>query len=109
LSTFSFTFPDVLDGKGRAVKNARIEAWRADTHVLVETQHTDGDGSATFTLLPTETDESFHITWGSNEFWHIIPWGQIEAGGTGGTTPSDARKALGIEAELFKWEVVIGD
>ena len=109
MSTFSFTFPDVLDKKGRAVKNARIEAYRADTHTLVETQITDGDGSTTFTLLPVEVDESFHVQWGKNEFWAFIPWGQIAIGGTGGTTPDDARDALGIDAELLKWELVIGD
>ena len=109
MSTFTFTFPDVLDKKGRRVKNATIEAWRADTHVLVESQITDSDGTATFTLLPTGIDESFHVTWGKNEFWAHIPWAQISAGGTSGTTPDDARDELGIDAELIKWELVFGD
>ena len=109
MSTFSFTFPDVVDKWGRPVKNATIEAHRTDTHALVETQVTDSDGSATFTLLPLEKDESFHVSWGDNAFWSFIPWGQIVAGGTGASTAKDARKELGIEGLLIKMEMAIGD
>ena len=109
MSTFTYNFPDVLDKKGRAVKNATVEAWRSDTHVLVESQITDSNGVASFTSLPTETDESFHVTWGKNDFWVSIPWGQIALGGTSGATADDARDELGIDAELIKWELVFGD
>lgn len=109
MSTFTFNFPDVLDSKGRPVKNATVEAWRADLHTLVERQITDSNGVATFTSLPAGVDETFYVSWGKNEFSVFMTWAEIEEGGTGGTTPDDARDALGIDARLIKWELVLGD
>ena len=60
----SFTIPDILDHKGRPVKNARVQAFRVDTHKFVEEELTDEYGSATFDELPNEVDVVFTPTWG---------------------------------------------
>ena len=60
----SFTMPDILDQKGRPIKNARVEAYRMDTHAWVETEYTDDNGSATFDDLPSDVDVIFTPTWG---------------------------------------------
>ena len=60
----SWTIPDLKDYKGRTVKNARVRAFRVDTHTLVETKITDANGSATFTDLPNDVDVVFHAHWG---------------------------------------------
>jgi len=60
----SFTIPDILDHKGRPVKNARVQAFRVDTHKFVEEELTDEYGSATFDELPNDVDVVFTPTWG---------------------------------------------
>lgn len=60
----SFTIPDILDHKGRPVKNARVQAFRVDTHTFVEEELTDEYGSATFDELPNDVDVVFTPTWG---------------------------------------------
>ena len=101
LGTYSFTFPDLLDDHGRRVKNAPIEAYREDTHALVETQTTDENGSATFTSLPYGQDIIFHAKWGGiaenkKERWFFLDFKDIEEGGTGATSGADARFNLGL-------------
>ena len=60
----SYTIPDILDHKGRPVKNARVQASRVDTHTFVEEELTDEYGSATFDELPNDVDVVFTPTWG---------------------------------------------
>lgn len=62
--TRSYTIPDILDHKGRPLKNARVRAYRVDTHVFIEEEHTDEYGSATFDELPNDVDVIFTPTWG---------------------------------------------
>jgi len=66
----SFTIPDILDHRGRAIKNARVQAFRVDTHEFVETEFTDEYGSATFDELPNDVDVVFYVTWGGNA--HVL-------------------------------------
>ena len=66
----SFTIPDVLDHRGRAIKNARVQAFRVDTHEFVEEETTDEYGSATFDELPNDVDVVFYVTWGGNS--HVL-------------------------------------
>jgi len=59
-----FTVPDILDHKGRSIKNARVQAYRMDTHAFIEEETTDEYGSATFDELPNDVDVIFTPTWG---------------------------------------------
>ena len=52
----SFTTPILMDDKGRVISDAWARAFRNDTQAEVETQYTDGNGSATFSALPDNVD-----------------------------------------------------
>jgi len=109
--SYSFTFPDLMDYKGRHPKNARVVAYRADTHGFVEEQYTDHHGSATFTALPVGVDVVFHAIWGgaSQDEWFFLRVNAIEDGGTGSGTAEGARDNLGISNMGLIWELVFGD
>ena len=105
-----FNFPDLIDDRGRRPKNARVVAYRADTHSFVEEQYTDHNGTATFTALPIGQDIVFHATWGvSKEQWFFLRVNEIEDGGTGSGTAAGARDNLGINNSAIVWELVFGD
>ena len=54
----------VQDDKGRPIACAWARAFRNDTQAEVETQYTDGNGSATFSALPDNVDCYIIALWG---------------------------------------------
>ena len=110
----SFDFPDLLDEKGRPVKNANIDAYRVDTHSLVASKITDSNGTANFSELPVGIDTFFHATYGGvgtheKEEWFFLRVNQIEDGGTGSGTTTGALDNLGVHGVAMLWELVLGD
>jgi len=98
------TIPDIPDGGGRIPKGARVEAYRCDTHTLVDTQYLDSNGVVTFTGLPAGVDVIGHASWGgisqfSTERWFFLQHHSIEEGGTGGTSPATSLSILGLGFE----------
>jgi hypothetical protein len=94
----------VRDRKGRIPKGARVIAERTDTHEkLAEEQVVDSNGEATFTTLPPDVGVIFHATWGgtssesiSTERFQSSDIIGVDRGGTGSSTPSQARANFGL-------------
>jgi len=113
----SWSFPDLLDNKGRPPKNARIRAYRTDVHsepYLIEEQYTDHNGTASFTKLPIGQNIVFHAVWGGktgtgNEEWFFLRVNELEDGGTGAGTVAGALDNLGVHAAAIMWELILGD
>ena len=112
MGTRTLTTPDLYDDRGRSPVGSRMRAYRCDTHVFVEEQNLDDNGQATFTSLPTGTDTVYHTVWGGKVGygkyqWFPIRFMQITDGGTGGTTPEEARENLGIDGACMLWAIVL--
>jgi len=111
----SFSFPDLMDDKGRRIKNAVIKAYRTDSHSLItDPKYTDHNGTVSFGELPIGQDIVFHATWGGatgteHEEWFFLRVNDIEDGGTGSGTAEGALDNLGIHDAETKWTILLGD
>jgi len=108
LATRTFTVPDLLDSKGRAIARARVQAWRTDTHALIdETQYTDEYGQCTFTTLPEDVTCVLLAQYGTKGIWLFAPVLSVEEGGTGSSDPDTALENLEIVEEGMLWAIVL--
>ena len=108
MATRTFTVPDLLDDKGRAIARARVKARRIDTHVwLAEEQFTDEYGQCTFTTLPTDVTCVFIAQWGDESRWFFSHIVSVEEGGTGGSDPETALDNLEVGEAAILWAVVL--
>ena len=112
MATRALTTPDLLDGRGRVPRRARMTAHRCDTHVFVEEQEVDSNGQATFTTIPTETDTVYLTMWGGisgkdgHHQWFPLRFMQVTDGGTGSSTAAGALDNLGVHAAAILWALV---
>ena len=112
MTTRNLTTPDLYDGRGRIPQEARIRAFRCDTHAYVEEQRIDENGQATFTTIPVETDTVYHTMWGgitgNGQYqWFPIRFMQITDGGTGASDAETALDNLGVHGAAMLWALVL--
>ena len=107
MATRTFTVPDLLDDKGRAIARARVQAWRTDTHALIdEVQYTDEYGQCTFTTLPEDVTCVLLAQYGTEAIWLFAPVLSVSEGGTGSSTAEEAIENLEIPEEGILWAIV---
>ena len=107
MATRTFTVPDLLDSKGRAIARARVQAWRTDTHALIdETQYTDEYGQCTFTTLPEDVTCVLLAQWGTEAIWLFAPVLSVDEGGTGSSDASTALDNLEVREAAILWSII---
>ena len=114
--TRTFTVPDLWNHQGKVPHDARVRAFRNDTHAFVEEARIDEYGQATFSNLPLDVDVSFHTIWGGtasarDNQWFFSRIIQVEDGGTGASDAATARAnlGLGIGSDIQEWDAGLDD
>ena len=108
MATRTFTVPDLLDEKGRAIARARVIARRCDTHVFLdEEQYTDEYGACTFTTLPEDVTCVFLAQWADEARWFFSHILAVDEGGTGTSDPETALDNLEVREAAILWAVVL--
>ena len=108
MATRTFTVPDLLDDKGRAIDRARVRARRIDTHAwLDEEQYTDENGQCTFTTLPTDVTCVFLAQWGNEARWFFSHIVSVEEGGTGASDADTALDNLEVREAAILWAIAL--